>query len=303
MCIVAVMFTLFKKSPVVVAHNGDFHADDVFAVASISLLLGKIKVVRTRDGKIIEAADYVVDVGGTHDPLKNRFDHHQKGGAGKRDNGIPYAAFGLVWKTYGEKIAGSKEAAAIIDQKLVSPVDSMDNGVAISKDIFPDIRSYDLGAVIGSMNPNWNESKKNTDKIFLRAVRVAKGILQREIKSAKAALLSEKFVLDAYKKTADKRLIILDRDYDWERVIYKFPEPLFVVFPKDDVWRIKAVRASLNSFENRKDLPESWAGKRMTELAATTGVPDTIFCHNMRFVASVRSKEGALKLAQIALES
>ena len=57
------------------------------------------------------------------------------------------------------------------------------------------------------------------------------------------------------------------------------------------------------SFENRKSLPESWAAKRGKELAAITGVPDAVFCHNARFLAVSESKEGALRLAQIALQS
>ncbi len=298
------MLNIFNQTPTVAAHSGKFHADDVFAVASLSLFFaGKIKVIRTRDEKIIEASDYVVDVGGIYDPHKNRFDHHQTGGAGKRESGIPYASFGLVWKSYGERIAGSKAAADLIDQKLVTPVDAFDNGISISKEIFPEIRNYDIGAVIGSMNPNWNEDKNQTDAIFLKAVETAKAILLREIKSANAALESEKIVLDIYHKTEDKRLIVLDRDYDWEHVLQKFPEPLYVLFPKESDWRVKAVRANFNSFENRKNLPATWAGKRGGELATLTGVSDALFCHNMLFITSARSREGALKLATIALEA
>lgn len=36
----------------------------------------------------------VVDIGGVYDLETNHFDHHQIGGAGKRENGIPYAAIG-----------------------------------------------------------------------------------------------------------------------------------------------------------------------------------------------------------------
>src|SRR5437764_1161911 len=94
----------------IVAHNGNFHADDVFAVATVLLVLERSdfpawrqaipKIIRTRDPKTIEKADFVVDVGGVYDAENNRFDHHQAGGAGTRANGIPYASFGLVWKKF-----------------------------------------------------------------------------------------------------------------------------------------------------------------------------------------------------------
>lgn len=116
-----------------VVHNGKYHADDVFAMAALKILLDpeELIIIRTRDPKIIDEADYVADVGGIYDPKKRRFDHHMREGAGVRENGIPYASFGLVWKEYGEKIAGSKQAAEYIDRKLVQPIDGPDNGVEL----------------------------------------------------------------------------------------------------------------------------------------------------------------------------
>ena len=74
----------------IVTHGGKFHADDVFSVAALTHLFPDAQVVRTRDAKLIAAADIVVDVGQEYDAASGRFDHHQRGGAGARDNGIPY---------------------------------------------------------------------------------------------------------------------------------------------------------------------------------------------------------------------
>ena len=82
----------------VATHPGNFHADDVFAIAALELVHGPLEVVRTRDPERQAAADLRVDVGGRSDPAAGDFDHHQKGGAGTRENGIPYASFGLVWR-------------------------------------------------------------------------------------------------------------------------------------------------------------------------------------------------------------
>ena len=104
-----------------ITHNGSFHADDIFACATLSLMLEKagekFEVIRTRDEEIIKTGDYVFDVGGIYDENLNRFDHHQIGGAGKRQGGIEYSSFGLVWKKFGEEICGSKEVALTIDKK------------------------------------------------------------------------------------------------------------------------------------------------------------------------------------------
>ena len=104
------MFNFLKKRKVVVTHDGSFHTDDVFAVATLSIYYkNRIKIIRTRDEKIMGKADIVLDVGEIYDPSTNRFDHHQKEGAGTRDGGVPYASFGLLWKHFGLEICGEDE--------------------------------------------------------------------------------------------------------------------------------------------------------------------------------------------------
>jgi uncharacterized UPF0160 family protein len=80
---------------IIATHNGNFHADDVFSVAALKSILPAFKLIRTRDAELINKADIVIDVGGEYDPEAGRFDHHQRGGAGERENGIPYSSFGF----------------------------------------------------------------------------------------------------------------------------------------------------------------------------------------------------------------
>jgi uncharacterized UPF0160 family protein len=145
---------IFKKRKICVTHNGTFHADDLFATATLSILnKGNIKIIRTRDPKIIAKGDYVYDVGGENDASKNHFDHHQRGGAGVRPNGIPYASFGLVWKAYGEQICGSKEIADRIENKIVQPIDATDEGFDIYTPKIKDVFPYSVEAIFLSEIP------------------------------------------------------------------------------------------------------------------------------------------------------
>lgn len=61
-------------------HSGTFHSDE--ALACFMLRLSKhfsgAEIVRTRDSKLLESVDAVVDVGGTYDPIRHRYDHHQR---------------------------------------------------------------------------------------------------------------------------------------------------------------------------------------------------------------------------------
>jgi uncharacterized UPF0160 family protein len=49
------------------------------------------------------------------------------------------------------------------------------------------------------------------------------------------------------------------------------------------------------------DLPERWAGLRDAELAAVSGVTDSVFCHSNLFIGGARSFGGAVQLAELAL--
>ncbi len=289
----------------IATHNGGFHGDDVFAVATLLLIFPDAKIVRSRSPEIISQADIVVDVGGIYDPTQNRFDHHQIEGAGKRENGIPYASFGLVWKEFGERISGSAEIAKNIEDKLVLFVDALDNGVEVSKSIYEDIRAYTISDYFYSYWMDENVSEENVDKIFYDVVILAKDLIRREIEKTKHILEEGKTVLDIYEQTSDKRLIILDQHYAWGKVMVSKPEPLFIVYPglNGSGWNIKSVRTNLISFDVRKMFPLEWAGKTGSELVEVSGVSDAVFCHRGRFLAVAKFKEGAIKLAQIALNA
>ncbi len=296
---------MFWKKQQLVTHNATFHADDIFACATLELLLDQggegYKVIRTRDAEIIQKGDYVFDVGGEYDESRQRFDHHQKGGAGVRSNGIPYAAFGLVWKTYGAEVCESKEVAELIEKNLVMSIDADDNGMSLVTSTH-EIAPKTLQSFLYAFRPSWKEGE-DFDTPFLEMVEYAKKYLARKIKVAKDNLQAESLVATAYQASTDKRLLVLPENYPWREFIEKYPELLFTVFPKLDTWRVSAVSLTPNTFERRKDLPLAWAGLRDEDMAAASGVPDAIFCHNGRFLAVAKSKEGALALAQKALEA
>ena len=297
-----------KKSSdniIVVTHSGNFHTDEVFACAVLALLNDeRIEVVRSRDSEVWETGDYVVDVGGVYDVSTGRFDHHQIGGAGVRPNGIPYSSFGLVWKEYGEKIAGSSYVARVIDERLVQPVDAGDNGFE-TFGVRGEVAPYILQDVISAFRPGWNESRTE-DEGFFEVLPFAEKIIAREIMRARTEEEGKMHAEEAYAKAEDKRIIIIADHYPWYEAIGTKPEPLFVVKPDRGMggkWKIEAVRSDVHSFKNRKDLPLAWGGKTGAELAEISGVIDALFCHTKLFVAVAGSKEGALKLARLAVES
>ena len=291
-----------------VTHDGSFHADDIFACATLCLVLEKegvkFEITRARNEEIIKNGDYVFDVGGVYDAETNRFDHHQKGGAGKRENSIEYSSFGLVWKKFGLKLTGSEEITELIDEHLVAPVDAFDNGFDLVENKY-DISPYFIQHFFISMRPTWAEKDISNDKMFLKSVEIAKEILSREIMQAKDTFLAKERIISIYQNATEKRIIILDESYPYENILNNFSEPLFVVYPKtnDNLWGVKVIKENPKTFKSRKDFPSLWGGLQNEELQKISGVQDAVFCHKGLFMAVAKSKEGAIKLAQIAVES
>lgn len=290
---------------IITTHGGAFHADDIFAVATLILVLKEeYTIVRTRDEALFADSDYLIDVGGVLDPSKGRFDHHQQGGAGERKNGIPYASFGLLWNTYGlELCGGNAEAMERIDNLLVVGIDAIDNGVEIFTNLHKGVYPYTIGNFFQSFHPSGNATIEDNDRTFINCVNLAKDLLAREILNAIEQVTLQQKVIEIYQKAGDKRVLILDGRYPWGDVVQRFPEPLFVVYPDrnhGERWSAKAVRVDPMSFTPRKKYPESWAGKSNEEFRDVSGVSDAVFCHRDRFLVVAKSREGAVKLAEIA---
>jgi uncharacterized UPF0160 family protein len=291
----------------VATHDGSFHADDVFAVAALTLLSDSdgVEIVRTRDRDVLDAADVRVDVGFRDDPSSGDFDHHQRGFERARANGVGYASFGLIWERYGTQICGGdREIADVVDSTLVQTVDANDTGQRLAEPIVEGAHPMSVSSVIAGLQPRWDETLDPADERarFDEAVSLATGILRREIESAGAAMRAVKVVRAAITAAPDPRLVELPIDAPWKRTLVpESPQTLFVIYPKRQGFGLEAVPRQLGSFDNRRDLPAAWAGLEGDDLVEVTGVPDALFCHAKRFLAVARTREGIGRLAQLAL--
>ena len=292
----------------VATHDGSFHADEVLAVAALRLLDPGLEVVRSRDREVIAQADVRVDIGLRSDPATGDFDHHQREGAGNRENGIPYASFGLVWREHGAALCGDDpRAAADVDRFLVQGVDAIDTGFSLTRPLHDGIRPSDVSDLVDGFNPAWDEAAGAEDRAarFEAAVAFAQGVIERQIARARAGARARGLVEAAIAGAADPRVVVLEGSMPWhETVVTGAPEALYVVYTKGaDDWRVQAVPRELGSFVNRKDLPAAWAGLQAEELAAVTGVHDAVFCHSARFLAVARSRAGIDELVRQALDA
>jgi uncharacterized UPF0160 family protein len=314
----------------IATHSGSFHADDVFGVGVLMGVFPSHTLVRTRHDELIDAADFAVDVGGSWDPAKGRFDHHQRGFngarpahpvAGEQANGVGYASAGLVWSAHGAAyvaaLAGGlgdaldpkavAETVRSIDASLVQYLDIVDTGQG---NVAPGI--FGLSALIAQLNTNWMEEAGLTalakaqlqEQRFLEAIAITRKFLDRAIIKKISQLRSLDIVRGAPRLLGGKVLHLHEGGMPWTHVVVdEMPEVVFVIYPDSDgeQYQVKTVPAELGSFVARLDLPKSWAGLRDQELAAVTGVPDSVFCHLNLFIGGARSLEGAIRLAELAL--
>ena len=284
----------------IATHNGNFHADDVFSIAALKNIFPSINLIRTRDLEVINKADLVIDVGGIYDADVGRFDHHQRGGAGQRENGIPYSSFGLIWQKYGIEICeGNEDVAKSIDSGLVSTIDAIDcghvEGVA---------QGISLSQTISMFNPTWQEDS-HFDTCFDEAVEFASRVLARFIASASGGISAKTIVAAAIDNAEDARVIVLEKYIPWKRTVHALSkEALYMVYPSSTgQWRIQTVPVEPGSFEDRKSLPTPWAGLSDQALKDVTGIDDAMFCHNGLFIAGCESFESTMKMAAMALEA
>ena len=145
----ALYFTM-KNLKKIGTHNGAFHVDEILACAMLKKLpeYADAEIIRTRDPKILDECDIVVDVGGVFDPKTHRYDHHQKSFTHSMSTLIPESPFvtklssaGLVYVHFGKKLIAQiiekPESDPLVEtifvkvyKKFMEEIDANDNGIA-----------------------------------------------------------------------------------------------------------------------------------------------------------------------------
>lgn len=301
------------KDATVVTHPAPHHGDETMAIAILELCMYRVNVWRTRNSEEIQrASDYgsdIIDVGGVYDPDNRRFDHHQRDFSETRADGTKYASAGLLWKEYGvqacREVSGCTEAQAEaaaekVDEMLIKGIDAADYGEKLDGQM-------SVSVAISVLNPNWDEPQD--DELFAEACRLAHLVLVRTIMSCVAQVKGRDAVEEAIENSKDGIMILPQFIGGWiqaalETVNPKGDELLYGVFQNlQGQWNVQAIPPMGNPQAQRKPLPEAWRGLNGAALAEITGVQDAVFCHNGGFICGARSKEGALKLAELAVKA
>jgi uncharacterized UPF0160 family protein len=270
-------------------HAGTMHADDVFSAALLKHVNRYVKIIRVNDVKEIpnDFNGIVFDIGG------GKYDHH--GALSEiRENGTPYASFGLLWREYWPNFVSAKQAE-IIDERFIQPLDLSDN-IGMHSDIAEIVDLYNL---------NWDEQykddKKMTDVQFASAVDIAYKILARMFFRAEANDKAEKAINKIVQESAGKQIIVLDRYIPW-RDQFIDTDAKFVVYPSNrGEWNAQVVKMEKGITTAKIDFPAEWAGLRGENLENVSGIKGLTFCHPALFLCAGETKEALIQACEQAI--
>lgn len=262
-------------------HGGKFHADDVFGAALLRICNPHVRILR--GFTVPEGFEGLVfDVG------DGPFDHHAKGSP-VRDNGVPYAAFGLLWRELGVGLVGEADARRF-DESFVQPLDLDDNTGCGNQ----------LAGLIMAYNPLWDRAER-PDDCFEQAVRVAQDLLQHKLDTILAVQRAASEVRAALGR-AKNGIVCLAQFAPWKQQLIP-SRAKFVVYPSQrGGWCAQGVPAAFGSPALRVPFPREWAGADARDLPAISGIETLHFCHAGRFLITAGTRQDALAACEAAME-
>jgi|GEM_PF-185793 len=308
-----------RPKALIYTHDGKFHADDVFAVATLELVLGKSQrrhhVVRTRDEKKLKQAKewsmtrddvFLVDIGDSYDADHNQFDHHQFGGAGERD-GVQYASFGLVWKKYGVRLCNDSTVVEQFDRAIVQAIDAPDNAQELYTKTDLGLDPITLHTIIEQVyRQAESDDALGQDADFAHAVAFAKQLISKAIIKSVRSVEKEKLAGTLYEAAENKRMIVTE-EYVGRNHFVKYEQTQLIVSPRtgdpNGEWGIATIPETRNGMHGRVTFPRSWWGLRSDELQKESGIAGAKFVHRSGdFIAVAYSRKSAVEMAERTLE-
>ncbi|PKA53473.1 hypothetical protein AXF42_Ash020896 [Apostasia shenzhenica] len=318
-------------------HNGSFHCDEALGCFMIGFTdkFAGAEIVRTRDPQVLDTLDAVLDVGGVYDPVRERYDHHQKGFTEVFGHGFntKLSSAGLVYKHYGMEIIakelqldqGHQDVLRLylaVYKSFVEAIDAIDNGINQYDTEQPPryVNNTHLSSRIGRLNLDWVDPEQSSQKendAFQRAMQLAGGEFLESVRyHAKSWLPARSIVNDCIgsRRNIDPsgEILVLNIFCPWKLHLFELEEelkidpPIKYVLYQDDRskhWRVQAVAVSPDKFESRRPLPSSWRGLRDEDLSKESGIPGCVFVHISGFIGGNQTYEGTLAMARSALRS
>ena len=301
------------KQITIQTHDKRFHIDDVGAVTILSSYYSKlgyeVQLIRSRDIKLLQKADVVIDVGGVYDPSNLLFDHHQDdcNETFCDSSIIPMSSIGMIWKHYGKSFLSlflQTSEKNHIDElhkevyfKIIQELDAHDNGIQATeggKKNF--IAHLHLAHIISSLNT----SNTNDDEMQLNAFRNAIELFGKIFEIKLTEVIRKYFDYQESQAVVKKLLeteheyLILDRKIDTIfKCLNKFDPNYcikFIICQNSDEQEITVRTRASKENQYQPLVP-----------LLMTNDEEIIFIHKNLFLAKTKTIEAAIKLVNDSL--
>jgi len=237
---------------------------------------------------------------------------------------------GLVYVHYGEQLIAellkkhhqqilNENQAVVVFQKiydsLIQEIDGIDNGVP-QFDGEPRYRIHtSLSNRVKTFNPDWRESKTDSevDELFKKAMTYVGDEFLDKVKYfgtswLPARKIVEKAVENRFKVHSSGEIIELESFCPWQEHLRSIEKELgnveikYILFDSGSGdFRVQCMPVKEGSFICRKFLHKSWFGIRDEELERVSGIEGIRFCHATGFIGGSKTRDGALKMAELSL--
>lgn len=261
--------TSFSK---VITHDTSFHADDVIAVALLRHAGYDFELIRTRNPQVLADAvadpnTLILDVGGSYDPEKLNFDHHQ-------DMELSSAA-GLVYEHFKDEICPAE--AQVFFGRFIASIDAMDTNRDNIFDLWATLPKgfRNTSGLIGGFNREVTDAAlqySQFEKAAAFALEIIGNEIYKSVKKAKSeAEYNDRLILD-------NNVAVFDQ---FSTVWKEKKEHTFAILPHANGWQIQTMDTNIAK------IPES--------IAELDGF---VFRHASGFMAVVKDKSVVMDFAQ-----
>lgn len=316
----------------IITHDNAFHLDDVIACFILKKIYPDSRIIRTRDRDIIETGDIVVDVGGVFDPLRMRYDHHQKGFEETYDSNysIKLSSAGLVYKyhkmefikalnlSFADPSYSMLFSSILYDIYFVS-VDANDNGIDIADSVRYNERSLDSMTkcfLPYNLSPNGTYAQHESIRYaaFCEAMEYMGADLVRQCTSLASTINSHaEEIRSAFESIKDKETLylIMEKGFWTKELIYYYNKlynkQIYVIItrkkgPSGYVYSITALPAPGIKYAPKIPLCKEWRGIRDKDLATISGLKDANFVHATGFCGSANTLQTAITMVEMSIE-
>ncbi len=298
----------------IITHNGQFHADEVLAFTILNYVFENCKLERTRDQKIIDEGDIIIDVGKIYDSENNKFDHHQEdcNELFYEKSNIPMSSVGMVYKKYGKsylnKLLSIESSIDYIDDNLynevyeniIKEVDAIDNGI---NNIYNKFNiNTGISRIISRFNSNDVFNEEEQKKQFYNASKYAQNVLEiiaTDLHSKNIIFNEEYEKIKNLINSTKKNYIIVNFDcINWYKCINQYyidndnkNKIDWIIYRDDKNWRIRTIFRDSKKLKNEEFIRNNMKNAE-----------DLIFVHKSNFLASAKTKDSIKDIAKLSIK-